>query len=106
MLIVGMNKNDNVKCGITTKQNMLISIYDCREPEARGYRDGGRAVCQHYSHTHYECGQLERQTIDAGERVVDEQVEQALCVRVGRKLCPLHDNIITWQKEPFTASCP
>lgn len=44
-------------------------------------------LCVNITHTHTdECVQLERQTLDAGERVVDEQVEQALCVRVGRKL--------------------
>lgn len=63
-------------------------------------------LCVNTAHTHTaECGQSQIQTPNAGETVVDEQVEQAACVRVGRKLCPLHDNIITWQREPFTASC-
>lgn len=53
-------------------------------------------LCVNITHTQTDkCGQLERQTLDVGERIVDEQVEQALCVRVGRKLCPLHDSIIT-----------
>jgi len=38
------------------------------------------------THTHIECVQLERLTPDTGETVVDEQVEQAACVQVGRKL--------------------
>lgn len=46
-------------------------------------------LCVNTAHTHTaECGQSQRQTPDAGETVVDEQVEQAACVRVGRKLCP------------------
>lgn len=54
-----------------------------------GYIDGGRAVCQHCSHTHTaECVQLERQTPDAGETVVDEQVEQGGLCASGKKTLP------------------
>lgn len=91
-LIVGINKNNNVKHGITTKKNMLISIYNCREPEARG------------THT-AECGQLERQTPWCGWNSRWTGWAGWVCVWGGRKLSPLHDNIITWQRELFTARC-
>lgn len=70
----------NIKTHNKTGQNLLIKIYFFQTARGKSARDEERPVCQYYSNT-AESGHLERQSTDAGETVVDEQVEQAACVR-------------------------
>lgn len=74
----GSVNSTTCKIGNKTEHNLLIKIYFFRQPVAK-VQDEKRPVSQYYSHT-AESGHLERQSTDAGETVVDEQVEQAGCV--------------------------